>query len=444
MIAFASLFLGLIVGIQPVSLLVGDSVASVELLLDGRTIGSLEGGDWSLPCDFGKELVPHELVAIGYNGDHKEVARARQLVNLSRRPAETAVVLNGGKDGEGVKARLSWNSVVGAEPVSITVSFDGQTLDVADPFSIPLPDFDPKALHFLRAELDFSSTVSSVAEITFGGSYTDRINTELTAVPIMLEETGELPAPRDLRGVFRKQDQALTVVASEKGFAEVIIVRDERARRGLGQLGRTSRRELKKRARYGISGDITRNSLRMRMALQQDLRVRFLWPFSQLQERDHFSIDVFSPSQEFTAEDGGFYWLLTRTTPPSRDLEKQRLSDAVAAAGMLVARRNRRRAVLLLLGDKLGDSSQFRPSQVTGYLRSLRVPLFVWSTEGGNDLLSSTWGAVTEISSMRDLERAISQLYRELDRQRMVWLDGVHLPQEIELASAELGFSLVR
>ncbi len=42
MIAFASLFLGLIVGVQPVSVLVEKPVTAVRFELDGKTVGRVE------------------------------------------------------------------------------------------------------------------------------------------------------------------------------------------------------------------------------------------------------------------------------------------------------------------------------------------------------------------------------------------------------------------
>ncbi len=116
MIAFASLFLGLIVGPEPIEILVGDEVAAVELRLDGRTVGELRGAPWRLVCDFGPQLRPHELLAVAYDLNRREIARARQWINLPRRPAEASVMLDGGADGRGLIARLSWESVVATEP----------------------------------------------------------------------------------------------------------------------------------------------------------------------------------------------------------------------------------------------------------------------------------------------------------------------------------------
>lgn len=48
MIAFASLFLGLIVGVVPVTVVVVEAVAAVEFELDGESVGRLERKPWTL------------------------------------------------------------------------------------------------------------------------------------------------------------------------------------------------------------------------------------------------------------------------------------------------------------------------------------------------------------------------------------------------------------
>ena len=441
MIAFASLFLGLIVGFEPVTLLVGGEVVSVEIRLDGERVGELHGPPWSLSCDFGPALEPHELVAIARDAERREIARTRQWVNLPRRPAEASVVLEGGERGRGVAARLSWQSVVAREPTAVSVSFDGKALEVEDPRRIPLPDHDPDQLHFLRVELDFARNVTTVIEITFGGSYADRLNVELTAVLVVLGRRSKLPSVAELQGHFVAGGGTLDVVAAEEGPAEIVVVRDEAVRQLLNQLGRTSKKTLRRHARLGLDGG-TGKSLRYRMSPPADHQIRFLWPFPERRERSRLDLEVLSPSQAFTSQDGGFYWLLTEFSPPARVVGEQRLADAVAVAGLLAAGRNRRRAVVLVTGAGSTDASVFTPEAARRYLRQLRVPLFVWSPQGSVDSLSERWGDVIDVSSLRRLETAVRNLEQRLERQRIVWVDGVHLPDDIALSPGLGGIRL--
>ncbi len=459
MIAFASLFLGLIVGPEPVELLAGDAVAAVELRLDGEAVGELRGerrqeaGEvWSLVCDFGRELRPHELVAVAYDRDLKEVGRARQWVNLPRRPAEATMMLDGGRKGRGVIASLSWKSVVSAEPSQVMVTFDGRPVAVRDPRRIVLPDHDPKKLHLLRAELDFSRNVTTVLEMILGGTYTDQLDVELTAVPLTLTRGSRLPPLQELRGNFTLSGRPLSVVAAEEGPVEVIVVRDETVRRVLNRIGRTSERTLRRHARVGLKGTAAR-SLRYRMSLPKEHQVRFLWPFVELRndglldvsaDGGRLDFDVLSPSQTFTSRDGGFYWLLTEYSTPARVSQEQRLADAVAVGGLLAAGRNRRRAVVLITRAGTADSSIFTPEEVRGYLRRLRVPLFVWTPEETTAPLVERWGPVADVSSLNKLEQAVKELKRRLERQRIVWVYGVHPPGDIALSRADGGMRLVQ
>ncbi len=446
MIAFASLFLGLVVGLEPVELLVGDAVAAVEIRLDGRIAGELRHEPWSLVCDFGPRLRPHELVAIAYDRDGREIDRARQWVNLPRRPAEASVMLDGGNGGRGVTARLSWESVVSTEPSEVIVTFDGRPLAVDDPRRIALPAHDPEKLHFLRAELDFSRNVTTVLEIVFGGSYADRLSVELTAVPLILAKATKLPPIEELRDDFADDSGPLTVVAAERGPAEVIVVRDENVRRVLNRIGRGSGKNLRRRARVGRGGKAAK-SLRFRMSLPRDHQVRFLWPFPERradrgQSGAGVDFDVLSPSQAFASRDGGFYWLLSEYSPPAGASREQRMADAVAVAGLLAAGRNRRRAVVLVTRAGTVDSSTFEPDDVRDYLRRLRVPLFVWAPEEATEQLTRRWGPVADVSSLRKLEQAVEELQQGLDRQRIVWIDGVHPPGEIVLHNDRGGMRL--
>lgn len=440
MIAFGSLLLGLIVGPQPVELLVGEAVFSVEVRLDGRSLGRHQGEDWSFRLDFGPELAPHELVGIAYDEDHREIARVRQWVNLPRHPAEAAVFVEGGQGGRGAVARLSWESVVSSDPVSVKVTFDGRPLAVDDPHRIPLPPHDPDQLHFLRAELDFSDNVSSVVEVSLAGGYSDRIITEMTAIPVLYRPGSKLPPVDKLQGRFSKQDKSLAVLAVEKGPADVVIVEDGAAHSRLRSLARTSDRDLRSRARLGnlFRPQRNRQGRRSRTSLPPDLGLRFLWPYATRHDRAGPDLDVFPPSEEFTQRDADLFWLLSHERAPRGAAGPQRLADAVAAAGLMAAGRNRRRAVVLIVDAGSLDGSRFDPVAVRRYLRYLGVPLLVWSLESEASAQPATWGEVVDASSLEKLEQAVADLYRVLDHQRIIWLDGAHLPQDIVVSEGDI------
>jgi hypothetical protein len=134
--------------------------------------------------------------------------------------------------------------------------------------------------------------------------------------------------------------------------------------------------------------------------------------------------------------------------------EAQWLADAVAIAAIQAAAGKRPRAVLLVLGDGDPGHGRHTPAQALQLLRALRVPLYVWYAGSGADdaggggggarrerlaEVRRAWGEGEEVRLVDDLVRASQTLRRDLDRQRVVWLDGRWLPAEIELRAGGAG-----
>jgi hypothetical protein len=58
------------------------------------------------------------------------------------------------------------------------------------------------------------------------------------------------------------------------------------------------------------------------------------------------------------------------------------------------------------------------------------VPLFVWTT---GEAPNPEWGTTSSIGGTRDLRRAERALFDQLARQWIVWLEGDHMVNEVEL-----------
>ena len=442
MITFASLILGLIVGVQQVEVLVADGVAKVEIRLDDKVVGILYGAPWVLSCDFGAELEPHLLEAVAMDPSGKELDRALQWINVPRRPAEAGIVLEHGGEGEGAIAHLTFETVMGHEPMAIAVTFDGSPLVTENPREIRIPPFDPDKIHFLRVEFRFPEGVEAVVETTFGGIYADRVNTELTAVPIVVEKPKKLPSSEEMAGWFLAGDQPVQVLAVDRGPSQIVLVRDLEAQNDLEQLATDiTRRRRGQSGGLGVRSPLNADLLQAVAVLDQKQQVRIISSFAERYEREGFGVRLFPPSQDFGRGDGGLLWLLVRRRPALQPLKEQLLAEAVAVAGLSAAMQNRRRAVVLIIGAEPSDASQLTPAQVRGYMSSLRVPLTVWTT--AEDLESDTdWGTVVSISSLGRLDKAFNSVKRDLDHQRIVWLEGIHLPQTISLSPAASGIRL--
>ena len=87
---------------------------------------------------------------------------------------------------------------------------------------------------------------------------------------------------------------------------------------------------------------------------------------------------------------------------------------------------------MLITTGEAPDASRLAPEQVRTYLSSLGVPLVVWNPKkGGKD--AGRWGAARNVSTDSLLDSAYRELSRTLDRQRIVWLDGLYLPQTLDV-----------
>ncbi|MBP7676413.1 MAG: hypothetical protein KBB14_08830, partial [Thermoanaerobaculia bacterium] len=76
------------------------------------------------------------------------------------------------------------------------------------------------------------------------------------------------------------------------------------------------------------------------------------------------------------------------------------------------------------------------------FLVALRVPLFVWSI--GKSPSSEPWAAETAIRTAADFDVAVARLRADLRRQRILWVEGAHLPQAVALTPLAKGVRLAR
>ncbi|HEX6864161.1 MAG TPA: hypothetical protein VF414_15135 [Thermoanaerobaculia bacterium] len=443
-IAFITLFLGLALGPHPVELAVEGPVASVELLLDGAVAGRIANPPWKGEIDFGNTLVPHELVARALDANGREVARTRQWVNLPRPPAEVEIVLEGA--GNPSRARLAWQSRTGEKPTSIHLTLDGRPLALGTDGRAALPAYDPESAHVLSAELHFPSNVVARKDAVFGGKYGSEVSTDLTAVPVRVRR-GKL-TEASLQGRLLAGGRPLAVAAVEKGPAEVFVVKDLGAAEALERLGQVKKRRTEQGQGLGRRLSIESDYLRYEIGLRKEDEIRFVFPVPRTYTASGQRAELFDWSRPFTLRDGGMHWLLTRLEASRAPAGSQRLADAVAVAGIQALSGSRPRAVVLVLGDAPEDASLTDPARVRQYLDSIRVPLFVWSVERPAEKPAAAspalapWGKVEDVSTLTRFRAAVARLRDELASQRIVWVEGTHLPQSIALDAGVPGLEL--
>ncbi len=475
-VAFVTMLLGLTAGVRTVEVAVAEPVARVEILFDGAAVGVITGEPWRLEVDLGDELAPHRLVAVARDAAGVELGRAEQWINLLHVPVEAQLLLKreGGRHPHA--ARLIWSAIDQGTPREVSVSFDGEPLEIEDPGHIPLPEFDPEGFHFLRAELRFSGTTLAVAEAAFGGVFGEKVATEIQALALALEKGAELPAPAALGGWMTKDGAPLPVRAVDAGPADVMLVLDLAAKEAIAALQRANvvrqpvRPPRRPRADPNVPGYTpapapprrTRSRAVQRVPMPAVLhgrdRVRFVYPIANPGSEEEpgsesRSTSIFPISEPFTLEQGGLFDLLARVNLPAGEAP-QRLADAVAVAGRQTYAGHRRRVVVLVVGERPVDGGRFRLPAARRYLSRLKVPLVVWrigepeSDVGGPRsaaaaaaplLDGAELGPAVAVSGLQQLKAALAGLRRELDAQRIVWVEGHHLPQEVDLGAAAKG-----
>ena len=436
MIAFAFLFLGLVLGVHDVEVLVEGDVSTVRLVLDGEVAGEITTDPWRMQIDFGPTLRPHKLEAIALDEHGQEIDRVRQLVNLPRERAEAALLLEGQNPQKPDSARLVWQHVEYQAAEKTTFLFDGEVLPLSGHDQVQLPDYDPATLHSIEANIRFPDGVRYQAELNFGGQTIFGADSELTGVAVVSKD-GTLPRLSSLEGRFRSGDEPMRVVGVEKSPARIVVVVEQSALPALRRLG-----------------EFGSNLTTSQTALRPGEELVFLFPEVKRVEGKSIPARLFSITQTFTAEHGGSIpWILTRISPPDEELSKyRRISDAVAVAGVQAAMGSRPRAVVLVLGTDLKDTSAYSVGEALGFLEDLRVPLFVWWTgrprtevtsENERQLTQKTpWGKAQDISSFTRFIQATEKVRLELDRQLTVWIEGSHLPQTLEITKEERSIKL--
>ncbi len=419
MIEFFSLFLGLTTGVHPVELVAFEPVVEIELVLDGRSLGTVGDEPWSFDCDFGDALAPRELIAIGRDGDGQEVERIRQTINLGVVP-----------EGD-IRDDLGYGAP------------EGQSLPVPDlsPVAVRLePGTELPAAGEMRSWFLAGGEPATVAALERG-----------PAEVVIIRDPATQPELYVIADSFYETKRAY-LQPSFKGAPPESTAWSDRWMdldpKGVDRKGTGS----PYRARVL---EAAQDSLRGAAVLGPGAGVRFVSPWAAPLSHIESDRKLFAVSNRIAAGAAvkghigytpGFLEIVTRVTSLPY---AYRLADAVALAGRQVHGSARRRAVVLLLGDETAEESLFSPAQARAYLRRLQVPYVVWWMTSEEP--HPEWGAVHYTGFNPDIPRgtwpdafkdAARDLRQNLESQRIVWLAGQHLPQSITLGPAARGLSL--
>jgi hypothetical protein len=394
-VVFLTRFLGLVAGEQPVRLKVDPDVRQVEIRRDGQTIATLRGPRWGAKVDFGDELEPHELSAVGLNAEGEEVGRDTQIINLARPLAEVGILLERNPGGA-LTARLQWGHVLGQSPVSAIMKYDQQVVSRNTSGStVVLPASDPEEVHVVSAEMEFADGVRAQKEVVFGGMFSEQMPAELTAVAVRQRGKAAQPSP-----CFTTSGRTIAPTAVERGVGTAYFVFN-------GSVG-SARREL-----------ASTRQPESKFALR-DAEFRVVFPTARKVQTSGDSETAIFTSQPAPGDRGTRKLLLREGKKPGKG---PRVADAVATAALSALTGGRRRVVVLVVGqDAVKDQSEHSGASVRRYLARIGVPFRVWSLAGPNEALAKEWGPVQDVSTMNGLVAATAELQDDLETQRIAWL----------------------
>jgi hypothetical protein len=394
---------------------------------------------WVFDCDFGRDPLPHELVALARDESGEVVTTARQLVNLPRSRSEVRLVLLGPPGAPPTAARLIIGSPLFVEPVIIEVELDGKALNTDDSGNIPLPQTDPSDHHLLTASVEFSDGSSAHTALSFTGGYSGVTSTELTAVPITMDERRS-PTVEGLQSTFRVRGRPVPVSTIEQPGGRVLMVRDHSATEHLKSFGEFRRRQMSRTRYLEIRNDARFNGTRG----SEESLFRTVVPIPiQVERVDDKLEQSFWASPLYRMEKVGLAWCVTQGFARPRNLagnsKNQQITEALAIAGLQAAGSGRPRVVVLVVGDKESDASRFRVEGTRRFLDSLNVPLVIWTTDS---TAAARWEGGVPIEKPKQLRRASQQITELVESQWIVWLEGLHLPGNITTASQNSGIRI--
>jgi hypothetical protein len=435
MIKFLSLFVGLVIGVQNVEVTVSGPVVRVEFRLDDGIVAEIEAAPWVTQIDFGRNLLPAEFEALAFDADGRELGRDRRLLNLPGQRAEAEIVAIRDDSGTVTAARLAWSSPEFNKPRKILVELDGLELKVRSPYRIDFTGIPERKVHVLTAEFEFSSDVIIRRELVFGPEFEGVHDSELTAVAVVLEDLDELPPIEAMAGWFVDDGSEVRVAAVEKPGARVVLVRDPTVVHRLAAMD-PELESRRKKARRSSSKNRSLDDF------DDDVALLTLSPEPVVSGEGSPSAVLFPFSEKPIPGPEGVVAGTIGTSPASHLAGPLMMSDAVAVAGIRAAEGNGRRAVILLLGEEREDGSRFSVEAARRYLSAIRVPLIVWDLSGPAKDVPPGWGETRPVDNVDDLVRAVRRVRYQLEAQRIIWVNGRHLPQNIELSDRAAGIRL--
>ena len=407
---------GLLIGLFPVIVDLGGSSQSAELLLDGHPACTISARAPACTVDLGPDPVIHLLELVRKDKSGQVVESVRRWVN---KPGVEAEVRAAGRcDGKTSTCdfTVTWAHPARLDPVSLTVALDGVTVASAVAPAVRVPFPRGSTPQVVTADATFSDGRRATFTQLLAGSYPERAEASLQAIPITVRD-----GVRDDALVLSLKEAGWPVRAIELGGFELEFVVEP------GALGPDSSFGL-----FGQSWPL-QGAEQMRIIVANDTITAFQSIPAEVREpearapagsraapREVPGVETNAKRRSSIRASTGGSWLsdLFRAPHSVPAVKRLRTSDAMALAGYDLGGSSRRRAIVLIAGSEREDESTFSPVQARAYLGQNFVPLFVWRAAARS---APGW---PEGSDLKSFGANVASVRHELDRQRIVWLEG--------------------
>jgi photosystem II stability/assembly factor-like uncharacterized protein len=401
---------GLLIGLFPVIVDLGQGSKNAELLLDGLPACTVTARAPACTVDLGPDPVLHLMELVRRDRAGSVTERVRRWVNKPGVEAEVHVGGQCEKKAKSCDFTVTWAHPGKQDPASLTVALDGATISrsVTNKIHVPFPGSATPQV--VTADAVFPDGRRATYTRLLHGSYPEEAEASLQAVPVVVQqEVREEELAKTLK------EAGWPVRAVERGEFEVVFVVEPGILESLSSFGLSTQSKPLAEAEQ-IRAIVANDSLTafvLHDAAATD-QTRTLSPgLSQYGSRAPVRLSPRNPVGSWIR---GLF-LAPSSVPAAHRL---RTADAVAAAGYYLGGSSRRRAVVLIAGAARADESTYSPEQARAYLGQTLVPLVVWRKDVN---LAPEWGGATDALLGR-IGFKIAELRRELDRQRIVWLEG--------------------
>jgi hypothetical protein len=428
-----TVFFGLTVGVVPVAVEVGPSVARVEFAVDGTKVAAVDGPPWSAPVDFGPAALPARLEARALDVEGGEVAREVALVNRPFPRDGAAFEILSDRAGYPRRVRLLWDAVLNAEPAWVRVALDGEILLDGIGTDVMLPAWDESRVHILTVEIERLDGGHDMAAAAFGGELGCEPLWSLTPVVLQMREGGAEPEVELLEKVLTVAGDPSDVLAVRREPPRLWMVRDPEADR----LASWSIYHLESNPLYWGRW-ATLQGMRGHRAPEGSV-LRYVAPQSTgTPEAPQFMV---GPGLDIS--DSAFVWFVGAEMEENfSDSTTINLAGAVIVAAREAAAAAAPRAVLLSLEREHRDETPYpAPQEVVRQMRELGVPLEVWRQRKPRER-TRLWPTGEDARRTERLVEVSHSMLDRLRRQRVVWVRGEWLPRDFEMADNTAGLTI--